>query len=324
MKHVEQMIQLGYISGKNATSWSFKDSGGAMRANAQDQFRMHLGHALRPPGNFKEEAIRTAEEISDSAKGHAVTVLASGGLDSEVVLKSFLLAKRPFEVVAFDLSSTNGDELFHLDHFCRNHQIKYKKIHIDVEQFWENDLESFALTSGSTSPQINTLLFGLSKIEGHVVLGDGELSIRKKGKEFFEIWRERHSFARWMLSQNRPGCPSFFSYSPELELSMYADSIVEDFTKYGWYMLDCYHFDYCKPFLYYHHFGTRLRGKVDIFKPLRDLEQQSRNYLQKLLPGADGEVQMSYSQVLAHLRREDTSANTTHEEIENGSRLVIG
>lgn len=322
MKHVDQIIQLGHISGQNATTWSFGKTSASSRQTEKDEFSIHLGYAMRPIGTFAEEAVRVAQNIAENTPG-PVTILASGGSDSEVVIKSFLIAKRPFQVVTFDMSSLNGDELSHLDSFCRSHQITYKRHHIDVVKFLENDVVDFARTSGSTSPQINTLLYGLSQIDGHLVLGDGELSIHRIEKKFFEVWQERQSYARWMLATNRPGCPSFFSYSPEIELAMYSDPIVEDFTNVGWHLLDSSHFDYCKPFLYYHHFGTRIREKVQVFKPIQELEHSCHSHLQKILPGADSEVRMSYEKILSKLQKNTSLQEPLRSDKENGRRLVI-
>ena len=84
---------------------------------------------------------------------------------------------------------------------------------------------------------------------------------------------------------------------------MYADPIIEDFTKVGWHLLDISHVDYCKPFLYYHHFNTRIREKVNIFYPFKDEIIDIETDLKSQFLVGDDIVQIAYTDVLAELRR---------------------
>lgn len=289
-----EILSLGFAERSENILWRFDEQSFSSRANAKQKFSRILAPVSRELFSFGEEAVLAAKKIQDRSSGK-ITVLASGGSDSEAAMRSFLKAGVPFEIVAIDFSSVNRDELSYLDHFCRLYGLKFKTIHLDIKKFWENELESVALKSGSVSPQICALLHVIQQIDEYVVIGDGEVDIFQQSARFYDTWGEKWAYAPWMLKIHHPGCPAFFSFTAELEASMYFDPIVEDFVNEGWAYVGQSRFQFVKPFLYYHHFGLRFRPKIDIFQPLRALDLEWRMFLSKKMPGADSYFSIEYN-----------------------------
>lgn len=315
----EKAVSLGLIRDQNSSFYQYLDLG-----DGKSIFSYDPGVSSSSRRTFREQAIITANEIREKTKDKIV-ILAGGGMDSEVVIKAFLLAGIEFSIVALDLMGINNEELEHLDKFCRDHQLKYQKIHIDVLKFWENDLLSFSEISQSISPQINALLYGAALVDGFIVMGDGEIAIQRKDGIFKEIWKESQNFSEWFLKSERPSCPSFFSYSADLELSIYGDPIVVDFVNAGWIHLDSSHFDYARPFLYYHHFGTRMRYKTNMFDLVSDAENEARNLLAKELKFKNSKCSIEYGAFVDCLKGESSSSllNRNLLEFSDGAWLSL-
>jgi hypothetical protein len=281
-----EILSLGLAEQPENLLWYQDDIPFVKRSSPTQKFSRHLAKVQRKPLSFSEEAILAAKKIG-AAQGRKITILASGGSDSEAVIHSFLRAQVPFQIVAIDFSSVNVDELAYLKHFCKLNGLSFQTIHIDIKKFWEEELESIALSSGSVSPQICAILSVIDRLDEYVVVGDGDIDIFEQNDRFYDTWGEKWAYAAWMLQTKHPGCPAFFSYTSELEASMYLDPMVEDFVNEGWAAIGHSRFHVVKPFFYYHHFGLRFRPKIDIFQPIRDLDLQWRKFLAQKMPGAD-------------------------------------
>lgn len=295
-----EILSLGLAERPENILWYFDDIPFSQRTNQKQKFSRKLSQVQRTPLTLAEEAVLAAQKIREKNPGK-ITILASGGSDSEFVMRAFLKAQIPFEIVAIDFSTLNVDELQYLEQFCRQQGLTYKKVQLDIERFWENELEAIALEAGSVSPQICAILHVISQLDNYVVIGDGEIDIFQQSTRFYDTWGEKWAYASWMLKKRHPGCPAFFSYTSELEASMYLDPIVDDFIHEGWAYMRQSRFHVIKPFYYYHHLGLRFRPKIDIFRPIREADNQWRKFLAEKMPGADSYFSIEFD-LIKHMK----------------------
>jgi hypothetical protein len=136
----------------------------------------------------------------------------------------------------------------------------------DIYSFWENDLEALALKIHCPSPQIAAHCWISTQIDEYVVFGDGDSSLMRAHRLFFETKSERWALARWMLLNEKAGCPRFFHYTPGLESSFYFEPLVEQFVAGAWDFFEFRKFMYLKPFIFNKHFGCDLRPKLTGFE----------------------------------------------------------
>src|SRR5687768_12507692 len=61
-------------------------------------FQVTFGKSVGTPGSFRDECVRAARLIGESTK-EPIVVALSGGVDSEVIARSFLEAEIPFKAV---------------------------------------------------------------------------------------------------------------------------------------------------------------------------------------------------------------------------------
>jgi len=67
------------------------------RRNAEDIFWFKFGKCTQEPMSWRQECVRAADLIYQSTDKQIV-INFSGGIDSEIICMSFLLAEHPFKV----------------------------------------------------------------------------------------------------------------------------------------------------------------------------------------------------------------------------------
>ena len=157
MAKIEELIAAGIIKDTNSTHWSYDGSGSLHRTSSDQKYQIVLGSAQRMPSDFRSECIETAKLIYQAAK-EPLSLIASGGLDSEVMVNAFLIADVPFKVYAFDFG-TNEDELVHLRKLLEHRSEALIVRKVDPISLWkESDFRQICSLSGSPSVEINTIL----------------------------------------------------------------------------------------------------------------------------------------------------------------------
>ena len=241
-----------------------------------------------PVLDFRSECLRTAESLAN-AHGKNLVLFFSGGLDSEVVLRSFLAIGFPPRVLTIDFGF-NENEILQARDLCRELGVPWEKKVFDVDLFWKHDVFTVAEKVGCISPPLCALMAATLEVEGYPVFGYGELDFFSLGTLFLEPRGERWSMARWLQAHRRPGCASFFRHRPELELASLEDPMVQDFQNGSG---GIYHrwFSDLKYFFYHRHFGARWRPKQQPYQlnaQWSAREAGLREELRKRHPGHDG------------------------------------
>jgi hypothetical protein len=279
--------KLGFCERPDNILWSYEQDQFASRASSgQTFFEFPVFGCDSAPKSIFEESLRAARLIS--AKHKAPTLLLSGGVDSEMVLLSFYLQKLPLKVVIVDYDGMNEHDIRGARELCQKLGVSYQVKEFNLFAFWENDMESLAKKVHCTSPQVAALCQIVSEIDGYVIVGDGDSSIKGLDKRFFESKSENWALARWMLQENHEGCPRFFQYTKELEASWYFEPLVEQFVAAGtWEFFDFRNFIYLKPFIAHKYFGSKLRPKFNGFENIKQCEDFRQKLIQMIGPVAE-------------------------------------
>ena len=97
-----------------------------LRTSPDSKFECHYQKAKYMPSlvdGYKEEAIKICNHISDYAIANKQipTILLSGGLDSEVVVRAFIDSGREFQCVTHRFANDlNKHEIEYIDYFCKS------------------------------------------------------------------------------------------------------------------------------------------------------------------------------------------------------------
>lgn len=127
-----------YEFGWNSKKFNFEEIDGEFWAGK-------YGRASYIPNSFREECVRAASLIADSTD-KPIIVHTSGGIDSEIVCRSFVEAKVPFQisVMKYKWKTNNHHNWFDTQYafdFAKKFNIKYHETTVDLENFVKNNYE---------------------------------------------------------------------------------------------------------------------------------------------------------------------------------------
>lgn len=241
--------------------------------------------------SWREECKLTAQEIYDK-HGDNLVLLFSGGLDSEVMLHSFLANGIKPKVVLFRYErNLNLHDLNYAFRICAARQISPIVIDINVENFYKTKLIDFAKQSTCSSPQLNLYYYHANNLDGIPVFGAGEnYLIRQIGKEQVYDCEEARvtSIYKFFKNINRECIPSFFQYTPETMISyLQKESVyswVENAKRLGYINTKK-----IKASIIAEDFDVEPRPKLTGFELMMDLDNTYRTKLLELNLGDNGE-----------------------------------
>lgn len=149
-------------------------------------FTVEVDRCERAPLRFPAECVNTARQIRDAVPAElGITVMLSGGKDSEVVARSFRRAGIPFraaiQVYANDL---NGYEARHAIRYCEAEKVPYRVYEgFDIDAFYRSDEAlDWAETFQCVAPPVLPNLLLIDKLDGAVVCGMGDMQLSRRGE----------------------------------------------------------------------------------------------------------------------------------------------
>lgn len=228
------------LSKNNHFKFGYDRSWFVPRSSASEKWTVEYGRCKRNPNNFKLECLETARQIFQDADNQIV-ILFSGGVDSEVVVQSFLMAGIPFKVAVLRFKNgLNQHDISYAIKFCERNEVKFDIYELDILRFWENQLFEYADPTQCVSPLLLSTMWLVDQIDGYPVIGSGEcLLVKEREPDYvpgvspylkspWSLW-EKEKIAAWyrhFIVRRRNGCPGFFQYTPEIILSYLQDPFV--------------------------------------------------------------------------------------------------
>lgn len=293
-------FQFGYE--RNGQFFPFED-----RQNKDDLWSVYYGRSRRMPLSFRAECSETARIIQQNTE-LPITVLFSGGVDSEVVVRAFQQAGIHFTagILRFHNDLNLHDYIWAVL-VCEELRIPYKIYELDLLKFWENESYEYAKATSCVTPQLLSTMWLVDQVEGYAVIGSGEHYLRKRAADFsFDhpygiktrepglyprtTWDliEKEKIAAWyrhFIVRGRDGCPGFFQYTPELMLSWLVDPMGLDLTNDRidgrWDSMGT------KLKFYQQHYNLKERTKYSGFEKVLDADYRLRKELYGLYPTSD-------------------------------------
>ena len=232
----ENHFEFGY---SNADQFGGVEVPFSVRTSAEDMWFVRYGRAQRFPFDFRKECIETARRIRESTK-LPIDVLFSGGVDSEVALRSFLEAGIDIRVSTLRFKDDlNRHDVEWAERVGRELGLTIRFVDLDLLKFWETEALAYADRTQCVSPQLLTTMWLADQTDGFCVLGSGENFIVKRLPEDYvpgespylrSVWDlfEKEKIAAWYRHfqlQGRDAAPGFFQYTPEIMLSWFLDPI---------------------------------------------------------------------------------------------------
>lgn len=179
--------------------------------------------------DYHDELLHAANIIYTNSDAKLI-LLFSGGLDSEFMINIFRKAKIPFQVAIISYGKYNKHDTEYAFKYCSNNGITPIIVDIDIKHFIESGkILEIAKSVNCCAYQMPSIMYGISKLEGTVIMANGEPYL----KNYNGIWKyqetERvNSYMRWYNNQGIVGTPDFLRYTPESTLAFLKEPRVQE------------------------------------------------------------------------------------------------
>ena len=294
-------FRFGYAIDDDAAPRWFVD-----RPSPEARWSVAYGRAVREPADWRAECIETARLVA-AATDLDLWVLFSGGIDSEIVVQSFLFSGIPFRVAITRFRhDLNRHDIAFAIKFCEAHGLRYRLLDLDVERFFASGAAlDYALEARCVQPQLLHTMWAMDQVDGYPILGSGECYLARRapagGGAVWEM-HEKERIAAWyrhLLAKSRAGCAGFFQWNPENMLAFLRDPLVAALCDDR--LADEEDSSAVKPVVYRGHFLFEPRPKYHGFEHVMHLDDALRPELERRLGAWNRIAATPYRELLAEL-----------------------
>lgn len=233
------------LSKNNHFEWGYNSIPYSRRVRLYDRFYSRYGKVSEQfvdnPTSFREESIATAKAIADHCRkiNKIPMVFYSGGLDSEVVIASFLQSGENFTVGHLRYTPEfNYHDTIWVYRFCRANNLDLKEYEINPIEFLQSE-DNFQTAVRDNARliqmQLVTHLMDSVKEEYYPILGNGEPYLFRDNPNTNEhsqwIFKELEYMMPWYnhaLNNEIQSCPGFFQWSPEITVAFLIDPVIKE------------------------------------------------------------------------------------------------
>jgi len=220
----------------NHLKYTINDKLYGYREEPYDQFKVTVGEIdteYYATSNWLQEQYRTADLVSKEF-GKDLSVMFSGGTDSEIVLRSFLnIGVTPNIYFIKFTNDANIGDYYEVQRVCKELNVKFNTIEFDVIDFYKSGAaHEFAKELQCSQLAYLSVYYNVLKLQTPSVMG-GEMFLRRHvnvtGSRWYYCIRENEdcSAMRFSLKYNIPLVNEWFSYTPEMVLYYLENSDIQ-------------------------------------------------------------------------------------------------
>lgn len=209
----------------NHLKYTINDRLYGYREEPYDQFKVTVGEIdteYYATSNWLQEQYRTADLVSKEF-GKDLSVMFSGGTDSEIVLRSFLnIGVTPNIYFIKFTNDANIEDYYEVQKVCKELNVKFNTIEFDVIDFYKSGAaHEFAKELQCRQIAYLTIYYNILKMQLPAVMG-GEMLLRRHVTTTDSKWyycireNEDASAMRFSIKYNIPLVNEWFSYTPEM------------------------------------------------------------------------------------------------------------
>ncbi|HEY5737830.1 MAG TPA: hypothetical protein VIS28_06080 [Nitrososphaeraceae archaeon] len=221
-----------YTSENNWYYWNY-DGVPFSRQSGNQKFTTTFSPSKITVDNFRIEMKKAASSTLDHYAGLRPSILFSGGLDSEIMLRSYLEIGANPDVFIFRYENDyNIYDVSHAITICSILDIDYTVIDFNLKKFYENDAERYSELSQIDRPKALPYCKFIEMIDGLPILGASDLTLMrvdddytKKGIWFNRCWEHDVGWSKFIKVIEKPAIAEWFKWTPGL---------VSSFLKLEW------------------------------------------------------------------------------------------
>lgn len=178
------------------------------------------------------EAIKAAQKIAEIYAGKKIFLCLSGGVDSECMLESFVLAQ--VHITPVLLAFTGGHNEFDLQHArqaCRRHGLQWIEKKVNLDHFYgSTDFHKISTATQCRSPMLVVHMWLFSQLDGVPICAWNapRIVVNQDHKIRLTLPHELYfSYHRYARVFKQPLRPFFFLETPELYYSFFKLNFVQ-------------------------------------------------------------------------------------------------
>jgi hypothetical protein len=216
-----------YTSSNNWYSWSYNGKKFSRSESKDDIFSTEFNIENVRAGSFKEELLNTSKNILDHYSSLTPCIMFSGGVDSEIVLRSFLEIGANPEVLIFRYENDyNIYDVSYAVTVCSLLNVDYKIVDFNLKKFYENDAETISEHSQVDRAMALPQLKFLDYVDGLPIYSASDPSWTRLDNDYsvkdqwvMRCWEHDIGWSKYCVYKNRPAVMEYFKWTPELLLS---------------------------------------------------------------------------------------------------------
>jgi len=214
-----------YTSENNWYSWSYNNKLFS-RQTSNNKFNTHFNSYNGNVGSFKEELLNAARSTMDYCSTKPI-ILFSGGIDSEIMLRSFLeIGVTPEINIARYENDYNIYDVSYAITVCSILNVSYKIIDLNLQKFYENEAEQMSELAQIDRPRALPYCKLLELVDGFPIMGASDLSpwrtddnYSHKGIWLMRCWEHDIGWSKFLRQIDKPGIAEWFKWTPGLVIS---------------------------------------------------------------------------------------------------------
>jgi hypothetical protein len=211
---------------KNWLSWSYNNTPHGYRTDINDSYKYHIDTTFieSPVLTYKDELYKSASLMRDCFT-EPFDVLLSGGIDSEVVVRTFndLGIKHNTFIFKYE-DNLNYRDVESATEICLSLGINFNIIDFNLKNFFENEAYTLFQKSGSLQAGRLPQLKFLDLLDNIPVTGNSEpywkrellSDYTKKSEWLFSIREGDHNLSMYCYSQGRNSICDWYEFHPNV------------------------------------------------------------------------------------------------------------
>lgn len=213
-----------YTSSQNWYSWSYNGCKFSRSQSPSDIFSTEFNAVPNNPRSLKEEMLSASRDILDHYPNLTPCIFFSGGVDSEIVLRSFIeVGANPEVYIVRYENDYNIYDVSYAVTICSILGIKHRIIDFNLRKFYETDAEQISydaqIDRAMTMPQLKFMEY----VDGLPIYSASDPSWTRlssdysiKGEWAMRCWEHDIGWSKYVRLKNIPAVMEFFKWSPNL------------------------------------------------------------------------------------------------------------
>jgi hypothetical protein len=202
--------------------WTYSGKAFDRRTDSSQELKTVFTEFNRTVGSFKDELLNNARSTIEYFNGKKFSLLFSGGMDSELVLRSYLELKHNFDVNIFRYERDyNIYDVSHAVIVCEKLNVPYKIIDFNLEKYYETDAEYISELAQIDRPRALPQLKFMDYVDNIPIIGASDCRWYRVNEDYnrpsewwIQCFEHDIGYSKYVRETNREAVTEWFKWTP--------------------------------------------------------------------------------------------------------------